>query len=79
MAENGLHMRPAAKLVSDARSFECDIVLEVQGKQANSKSLFKLQALELSKGSEVTVICKGQEQECQRALDCLTKFLVELK
>ena len=59
-AQHGLHTRPAALLVKQAKSYSCDIFIECQGKRASAKSLFKLQTLGLYKGAQVTVITEGE-------------------
>ncbi|MCE1787376.1 HPr family phosphocarrier protein, partial [Enterobacter hormaechei] len=49
-APNGLHTRPAAQFVKEAKSFASDITLTSGGKTASAKSLFKLQTLGLTQG-----------------------------
>ena len=44
-AENGLHTRPAAQFVKEAKGFDADITVTSNGKSASAKSLFKLQTL----------------------------------
>lgn len=60
---HGLHTRPAALLVKEAKSFDCDIIVECNGKQASAKSLFKLQTLGLYQGVDVVIIAKGEQAE----------------
>ncbi|WP_422134692.1 HPr family phosphocarrier protein [Endozoicomonas sp. ALD040] len=76
-AENGLHTRPAAQFVKEAKSFDCDIKLEAGGKQASAKSLFKLQTLGLTQGSTVTIIGEGDGAE--KAVEHLAEFIITLK
>ena len=40
-APNGLHTRPAAQFVKEAKTFASDITLTSGGKSASAKSLFK--------------------------------------
>ena len=47
-AENGLHTRPAAQFVKEAKEFQSEITVVSGGKSASAKSLFKLQTLGLS-------------------------------
>ncbi|PJE78362.1 Phosphocarrier protein HPr [invertebrate metagenome] len=76
-AENGLHTRPAAQFVKEAKQFDCDIKLEAGGKKASAKSLFKLQTLGLVKDTEVNIICDGEGAE--QAADHLASFITTLK
>ena len=46
-AENGLHTRPAAQFVKEAKEFQSEITVVSGGKSASAKSLFKLQTLGL--------------------------------
>ncbi|MGB6138383.1 MAG: HPr family phosphocarrier protein, partial [Shewanella sp.] len=55
VAPHGIHTRPAALLVKEAKAFNCDVMVECNGKQASAKSLFKLQTLGLYQGVSVTV------------------------
>lgn len=76
-AENGLHTRPAAQFVKEAKTFECAITLEVSGKQASAKSLFKLQTLGLTQGTTVSIIGEGEGAE--QAVSHLAQFITTLK
>ena len=42
-APNGLHTRPAAQFVKEAKGFTSEITVTSNGKSASAKSLFKLQ------------------------------------
>ena len=41
-APNGLHTRPAAQFVKEAKAFASDITVSSAGKSASAKSLFKI-------------------------------------
>lgn len=49
-APNGLHTRPAAQFVKEAKAFASEITVTSNGKSASAKSLFKLQTLGLTQG-----------------------------
>ncbi len=49
-APNGLHTRPAAQFVKEAKGFTSEITVTSNGKSASAKSLFKLQTLGLTQG-----------------------------
>lgn len=76
-AENGLHTRPAAQFVKEAKMFDCDIRLEVGGRQASARSLFKLQTLGLTQGSTVSIIGVGEGAD--KAVEHLAEFIAQLK
>ena len=50
-APNGLHTRPAAQFVKEAKGFTSEITVTSNGKSASAKSLFKLQTLGLTQGN----------------------------
>lgn len=62
-AENGLHTRPAAQFVKEAKSFESKITIVSAGKEASAKSLFKLQTLGLTKGTEIIIRADGSDEK----------------
>lgn len=76
-AENGLHTRPAAQFVKEAKGFNAKITVESSGKEASATSLFKLQTLGLTKGTVVTI--KAEGEQAQEAVDHLVKLMDELK
>lgn len=75
-AQHGLHTRPAALLVKQAKSYSCDIFVLCQGKQASAKSLFKLQTLGLYHGIQVTVVAEGDN--AQTAVEDIADLLLKL-
>ncbi|WP_434356394.1 phosphocarrier protein Hpr [Parasalinivibrio latis] len=76
-AENGLHTRPAAQFVKEAKGFDADITVTSNGKSASAKSLFKLQTLGLTKGTNVTISAEGAQ--AQAAVEHLVKLMDELE
>lgn len=76
VAPHGIHTRPAALLVKEAKAFNCDIMVECNGKQASAKSLFKLQTLGLYQGVSVTVFATGEQ--AQAAVDKIASLLITL-
>ncbi|CAG9000732.1 MAG: Phosphocarrier protein HPr [Candidatus Celerinatantimonas neptuna] len=69
-AENGLHTRPAAQFVKEAKSFNSDVTVVSDGKSASAKSLFKLQTLGLAKGTTITIRAEGSDEK-----DAVTKLV----
>lgn len=76
-APNGLHTRPAAQFVKEAKSFDADITVSSNGKSASAKSLFKLQTLGLTKGTTVTLSAEGGDE--QQAIEHLVKLMADLE
>lgn len=56
---NGLHARPAAVLVNEAKRFAADIDLELAGARANAKSLVALLSLGVGARATVRVVARG--------------------
>lgn len=75
-AINGLHTRPATQFVKEAKNFNSEIRITSNGKQANAKSLFKLQTLGLSQGATIIISANGTDEE--KAVQHLIKFINEL-
>lgn len=69
----GLHARPAALLVREARQFASGIKIESAGKTANAKSPLSLMTLGARKGDRVIVKADGPDAEA--AVDALTDFI----
>jgi len=59
----GLHARAAAKLVNTASKFASSIELSYAGTQADAKSIMSVMMLAAAKGSELTISCKGEDQD----------------
>lgn len=76
-AENGLHTRPAAQFVKEAKAFASDITVESNGKSASAKSLFKLQTLGLTKGTSVVIRAEGADENA--AVEKLVALMDELE
>lgn len=62
-APNGLHTRPAAQFVKEAKAFASDIKVISNGKSSSAKSLFKLQTLGLVQGTTITISAEGDDAE----------------
>ncbi|MEX9859702.1 phosphocarrier protein Hpr [Proteus mirabilis] len=76
-APNGLHTRPAAQFVKEAKAFSSDISLISGCKSASAKSLFKLQSLGLTQGTVVTISAEGEDEK--EAVEHLVKLMGELE
>jgi len=76
-APNGLHTRPAAQFVKEAKAFASDITVSSVGKSASAKSLFKLQTLMLTQGTVITISAEGEDAE--KAVEHLVALIPTLE
>lgn len=76
-APNGLHTRPAAQFVKEAKAFNAEITVTSNGKSASAKSLFKLQTLGLTQGTVITISADGEDE--QDAVEHLIKLIPDLE
>ena len=58
--EAGLHERPAARFVKEAKSYSSDIVVVKDGREANAKSSLRLMTLGAKHGERVV---RAEEEE----------------
>jgi phosphocarrier protein HPr len=73
--EAGLHARPAARFVKEAKSFGSDIVVIKDGREANAKSSLKLMTLGAKHGDKVVIRAEGEDEGA--AVDALVAILSE--
>ncbi|QCI20225.1 HPr family phosphocarrier protein [Buchnera aphidicola (Brachycaudus cardui)] len=76
-APHGLHTRPAAQFVKEAKKFISDISIIFNGKTVNAKSLFKIQTLGLVQGSIITLSAEGEDEK--QSIEHLSKIMTELE
>jgi phosphocarrier protein HPr len=76
-APNGLDTRPVAQFVKEAKNFVSDITVTTNGKSVSAKSLFKLQTLGLTHGTQVTIAAEGEDEH--QAVEQLVALLNELE
>ncbi len=69
----GLHARAAAKFVTLASTYSCDIQLARNERAVNGKSIMGVMMLAAAKGSTVKIIANGIGE--QEALDNLTELV----
>ena len=65
----GLHMRPATKFVTLAKSFQSEVQVEFQGVKANGKSLLDMACLAAECGTTIELEATGPDAE--KCLDAL--------
>jgi phosphocarrier protein len=59
----GIHARPAAMLVSEAKSVKSTVTLVVNGKSANAASILGLIGLGVKQGMDVRVQVEGEDED----------------
>ncbi len=59
----GLHARAAAKLVSLAAGFGCDIQLQKEQREVNAKSIMGVLMLAAAQGTRLTLRASGEDAE----------------
>ncbi len=59
----GLHARPATFFIQKANEFKSSIWVEVEERRVNAKSLLGVLSLGIVKGTEITLIANGSDEE----------------
>lgn len=57
----GLHARPAARLVRQAQQYTSDIYLLYNGIKVDAKSILDILSLAASQGSQLTILANGPD------------------
>jgi len=63
----GIHARPAAALVQRIIGFESEVYITFNGNRVNAKSIMGLLTLAATRGSRLSVQCKGSDAEAAMA------------
>lgn len=71
----GLHARPASKLVMAARKYKSDIRILYRQNRADAKNILSIMALCVGNGSNITIEAAGEDED--EALEAVKKALVE--
>jgi len=71
--QEGLHARPAARIVRLASSFDCDIEISKDGVDVNGKSIMGVMMLAAEFGSAITIRADGPEAE--QAVEALAQLV----
>lgn len=61
--KEGLHARPAAKLVQRAKAFKAEIELKCRGNVANARSVISILLLCATLGSTINIEVSGEDEE----------------
>ena len=71
----GLHARPAAILVQEAKKFSSQIIIRKGDKSANAKNVLQVLSLGADVGDEIEVIITGNDEN--EAAQAIQKLLTE--
>ena len=72
-SKSGLHARPAAIFVQNAKNFRCAITLTKNEKKVNAKSILSVLTLGAEQGEQVVLHANGEDAET--AIDQLAALL----
>lgn len=73
----GLHTRPGAAFVKEAKLFHSEITVKKGEKTANGKSLMKLLQIGISYQDKISISAEGPDEDA--ALNTLSQFVAALK
>ena len=73
--ELGLHARPAGLLVRKAKGLSSDIVVKIEGKQANATKLFEIMGIAAKKGQKMLIEVSGSDEDAEA--EAFLEFLEE--
>ena len=59
----GLHANPASIFIRKANSYKCSIWIEKEDCRVNAKSLLGVLSLGITKGTNITLIADGNDEE----------------
>ena len=71
--EVGLHARPATFFIQKANEYKCSIWVEKDERRVNAKSLLGVLSLGIVKGTSITIIADGSDEE--EAVEALTALI----
>jgi phosphotransferase system HPr (HPr) family protein len=71
--EAGLHARPAARFVKEAKGYSSEIVVIKEDKEANAKSSLRLMTLGAKHGDTLLIRAEGDDEEA--AVEALVAVL----
>ena len=69
----GLHARPATFFIQKANEFKSSIWVKKGERKENAKSLLGVLSLGISKGTEITIIADGVDEEI--AIEAMVKLI----
>lgn len=71
----GLHARAAARLVTLAGKFACEVHVRKDGREVSGKSIMGVMMLAAAQGSQITLVAEGED--AREALDELCGLIAD--
>ena len=71
----GLHARAAARLVTEASLYDCEVLLRRAEQEVNGKSIMGVMMLAAGQGSRLTLITDGDDEE--NAMAALERLIAD--
>lgn len=59
--EEGLHARPATEIAKNANKYNCNIKLNVNGKEYNAKSVLQIMSAGIKNNTQIKIVCDGND------------------
>lgn len=69
----GIHARPVMLLANQFRQFNCNAIIEKDGKSVNAKEIFALMSLGIKQNDIITITFDGEDEE--KAARAIGNFL----
>jgi phosphocarrier protein HPr len=77
---NGLHARPATKLVSKANSFQSEMIMEFGERKVNLKSIMGVMSLGVPANKTIKIIFNGSDEDAAyKAISRIINEINEMK
>ena len=73
----GLHARPATFFIQKANEFKCSIWVAIGSRRINAKSLLGILSLGIIKGTDITILADGADEEA--AVTALVELVKKLE
>ncbi|MBQ3601933.1 MAG: HPr family phosphocarrier protein [Lachnospiraceae bacterium] len=61
--QQGLHMRPASEFAKVVTKYDCNVILRINDRDFNGKSVMNIISSCAKYGTEVEIICDGPKEE----------------
>ncbi len=75
--ETGMHARVASSFIHFVNRYPCSVNFIKENKKVNAKSILNVLMMGLIKGSEITVVVEGKEEE--KVLKEVLEYLKNMK
>ncbi len=63
LTKTGLHARPANILLKKAKTYDSKVLIALDGKEYNAKSMVGILGAGVECGMEIDIVCNGEDEE----------------